>query len=123
MTTTNDRNKFLYDTLYASVCHHPEQIAVDCPGCSPRRTMTYSLLWRTATALARHIVRPRVRNDSIVFVLLPRLEEHLCIAEVAISIGGAAWCCADVSVPDDYLKVLIEVIYRSVCALSAYVLS
>jgi non-ribosomal peptide synthetase component F len=66
---------------------------------SHRSSLTYAELDRLSDRLAAWL-RPFVRPDSVVALLLPRTESEFAIAQLAVLKAGAAYACLDAAFPD-----------------------
>jgi len=100
----------LHDIFDSVALRYPDNIALDIPpGPSrPNRAMvTYSQLQRHADAMAAAL-RPLVRPDAIVAILLPRDAPALYAAQLAVLKSGAAFTCIDPIFPDEHLRAVLD---------------
>jgi len=106
-TGTNDSLPcFLDDAVRAG----PERVALEIPPGRDRPTrtlLTYAELAQRSDLLAQAL-RPFVRGECVVGILLPRATEQLFIAQLAVLKAGAAYTCLDPGFPDERMQLVLQ---------------
>jgi non-ribosomal peptide synthetase component F len=105
-----DNRRLLHGFFERSAQEHPEEIAIDVPPwghSAVRQTFTYAQCDRLANALAETL-RPNNDGEHIIAILLPREDERLYIAQLAVMKAGCAYVCLDPSFPTERLQFTIE---------------
>ena len=100
----------LHGFFEATARQNPRQIAVDIPPAHPgatRTSLTYAEVNERADALAA-LIQNSVRGEKIVAIFLPRTDERVFIAQLAVLKAGAAYLCLDPSFPPDRLKFTLQ---------------
>ncbi len=98
----SDAPAYLHEYFERVARRSPERIAIDTPpglARTHRRRITYAELEGQANALGR-LLRPTVKGECVVAILLPRDSEHLYLAQLAVLKSGAAYTCIDPVFPD-----------------------
>jgi non-ribosomal peptide synthetase-like protein len=72
-----------------------------------RRVISYAELDRQSDALA-YSLRPFVRGECVVAILLPRTSEHLYLCQLAALKAGAAHACIDPCFPDEQVAAVLD---------------
>lgn len=88
----------------------PDRVALEIPPGRdrPRRTsLSYAELARRSDALAQAL-RPLVHGECVVGILLPRTNEQLFIAQLAVLKAGAAYTCLDTGFPDERIQLILQ---------------
>ncbi len=100
----------LHGFLDASARRWPDQVALEIPPGRDRPTRTslsYAELAQRSDALARAL-RPFVQGECVVAILLPRTDEQLFIAQLAVLKAGAAYTCLDPTFPDARIELILQ---------------
>ncbi len=99
----------LHGFFEASAARYPHNIAIEVPEWDGRssRSFTYRDIHKRAKALAAYL-RPFVEHETIIAILLPRSDERVFVAQLAVLMAGGAYLCLDMSFPKDRLAFTLE---------------
>ncbi len=101
-----DEPTLLHAFFAAAAARWPAAVAIDVPpgeGRAARATLTYAELECAASRLAT-LVRPHVRGECVVAILVGRGTPLLYAAQLACLQVGAAYTYLDASLPDEHLR-------------------
>jgi non-ribosomal peptide synthetase-like protein len=88
------RDEVLAEIFAATVRERPNHPALT----DATRTLTYAQVWTMATSMARGLARSGVGAGDMVGLWMPRSID-LLVAQIAISLSGAAWLPFDADAP------------------------
>lgn len=100
----------LHSLLASSVERWPDAVAIDVPpgpGRSSRQRLSYAELDARAWALAA-VVRPFVRGECVVGILLGRSLPDIYAAQIAVLRAGAAFVCIDPTHPREHAAFVLH---------------
>ena len=105
-----ERPRLLHEFFATAASRYPDRVAVDVPpgeGRAARRQLTYRQLDAQSLRLA-HLLEPHLDDESIVALMLPRGMEQLYVSQLAVLRAGAAYCCIDLSFPDERVSYILS---------------
>ncbi len=100
----------LHQFIEHSARRWPERVALDIPPGNDRpgrSLLTYVELESGSNSLAARL-RPLIRGECVVGILLPRTSASLFIAQLAVLKAGAAYTCLDPSFPDERVQEILD---------------
>jgi non-ribosomal peptide synthetase-like protein len=100
----------LPDIFDAVADRFPDLVAIEVPageGHTSLVQLNYRQVRERSDALAE-MLRPLVRRDALVAVLLGRENPDLYIAQLAIMKAGAAYVCLDARFPDEHIQRVLD---------------
>lgn len=97
------RDEVLAEIFAASVSARPDHIAM----ISGERRLSYAQVWQQAQAQARGLVLAGVGPGDMVGLWMPRGIE-LLVAQIAITLSGAAWLPFDAEAPVERIAICLE---------------
>ena len=100
----------LQDFFEAATRRWPDAPAVEVPpgpGRPERHVVTYAQLAGMAQSLAQ-LLRPRLAEDALVAIHLPRTTEHLYAAQLGTLQAGGAYACIEPAFPDDQVQAILD---------------
>jgi len=101
---------FLHRIFERTAARFPAQIAIEIPpsAANPRRARhTYAAIDAAAERLAARL-RPLVRGECVVAILLPRVSHHIFVAQLAVLKAGAAYTCIEPDLPAERVRFVLE---------------
>ncbi len=96
------RDEVLAELFAETVKASPSKVAMR----DATRALTYSEVWAEASAIARGLGRRGIGPGSVVGLWMPRGLD-LLVAQIAISLSGAAWLPFDVEAPMDRIATCL----------------
>ena len=112
MESCNQEPKLLHEFFEASASRYPDHCAIEWYSKNSntsyeKRYLTYRQLSETTERLSKTLSR-HVHKESIVAILLPRVNERAYVAQLASNKAGAAYLCIDPMFPDERIKFILS---------------